>query len=233
MPAYFASDVHLRLDRPDRGHRFSRFVDALRPEDPLTIVGDLCDFWFAARQRRADPLACSGLRALANYRDRGGDLTILLGNHDAWLGPFYAATLGARLAPEPLDLVVSGLRLHLVHGHLLGARSAWKAAMESRAFLSAFSATPAPVARTLGHLLNRTNGDHRGEDERRHLRRFRAYADRPSTAETPDLVILGHVHTPSDDPGPPRMIVLGSWHDGGSYLTIDDGAATLRTLTQS
>ena len=47
LAAYFASDVHLRLDRPERGRRFARFVGGLEPGvDTLTIVGDLCDFWY-------------------------------------------------------------------------------------------------------------------------------------------------------------------------------------------
>ena len=125
MPAYFVSDVHLRLDRPERSRRFARWVEGLRPGDPLVIAGDLCDFWFASRQRRADPLACEGLRALADFRARGGSTTIMPGNHDTWLGPLYERALGARFVPEPLEVEAYGRRVHLVHGHLLGARSAW------------------------------------------------------------------------------------------------------------
>ena len=72
MPDYFLSDVHLRLDQPDRGRRLALLVDRLRAGDSLTIVGDLCDFWYAARQFDADPMACAGLRSLASFRDRGG-----------------------------------------------------------------------------------------------------------------------------------------------------------------
>ena len=230
MPAYFASDVHLRLDHPDRGARFARFVGSLRPSDPLTIVGDLCDFWFASRQRRAeaeaDPIGDAGLRALADYRAGGGDLSVLLGNHDAWLGPFYESTLGARIRPEPLDLDISGLRLRLVHGHRLGARSPWKAVMESRAFLAAFGATPGPVAGALGRVLDHTNAGSRDRDERRHLARYAAYAAALDPA--PDLVVFGHIHTPVDHAAThPRLVVLGSWHEGGSYLKVDEAGAAL------
>ena len=226
MPDYFASDVHLRLDRPDRGHRFARFVGGLRPEDPLTIVGDLCDFWYTSRQRRADPMSCAGLRALAAYRSRGGSLTILLGNHDGWLGPLYESVLGARPVPEPLAVESHGLRLHLVHGHLLGARSAWKGILEGHAFLTGFSRAPAPVAAALGTLLERSNADRRARDELRHLILYRAYA--AALEPSPDLAVFGHVHTPVDEPGDPtRLVVLGSWHDGGSFLKVDASGATL------
>jgi len=225
VPDYFLSDVHLRLDEPGRGQRLARLVDRLGRGDSLTIVGDLCDFWFAARQRRADPMSCAGLRSLAGFRDRGGPITILAGNHDAWLGPFYEQTLGARFLPDGLDPVVQGLRLRVVHGHRLGARTAWKAGMESRAFLAAFRSLPSPLANFLGDQLKRTNEQHQEEFDRRGLEVFRRYvAGLP--ADALDLVILGHVHRPLDTaPGRPRLVVLGGWRDGSCHLVIDDGSA--------
>lgn len=226
MPTYFASDIHLRLDRPDRALRFGRWVDGLAADDSLTIVGDLCDFWFAARQRRADPLSCDGLRALVEYRERGGAPKILLGNHDAWLGPFYERSLGLEVLPEPLRLTVEGLSLHLVHGHIMGARPSWKKVMESRAFLDGFARAPAPLANALAAQLERTNDVHRAEADRRHLVRYRAYADALSPA--PDLAVFGHIHATFDDRSrTPRIVVLGDWLDGGSFLKIDEAGAAL------
>src|SRR5262249_11161257 len=159
----------------------------------------------------------AGLKALASFRARGGAVTILPGNHDASLGSFYERTLGARYVREPLDLRAYGLRVHLVHGHLLGARPAWKAAMEGRAFLHAFRLTPSPLARGLDHLLNRSNDRRRADYDRRHLAVYRDYADRH--AEDSDLVVFGHIHNWfNDSTRRPRLIVLGSWHRGSSYL---------------
>ena len=165
MPAYFASDVHLRLDYPERGRRFARWVDTLDPEDTLTIIGDLCDFWFAARQITAGASACAGLRALAALRARGGTISFLPGNHDVWLGPFYQRSFGAKLLEEPVYLESHGQRLCLVHGHLLGGRKPWKAWMESQTFLSAFGQTPKPVANLLDRLLEQSNARGRLADE--------------------------------------------------------------------
>ena len=64
------------------------------------------------------------------------------GNHDAWLCPFYQSELGAQIVPDPYELTIYGLRLHVVHGHLLGARRAWKALMESHAFFAGFGRVP-------------------------------------------------------------------------------------------
>jgi UDP-2,3-diacylglucosamine hydrolase len=227
VATYFASDVHLRLDAPERGRRLARFVAALDPQDDtLTIVGDLCDFWYQARQTRTDPAACDGLRALIEFRNRGGPVTILIGNHDAWLGPFYAETLGLDLRDEPLDLAVYGLRIRMVHGHRLGGGRGWKGWMESRAFLQIFRALPGPLASLLNRLLQWRNDRKRPRDERRYYALFRRYAAR--CRGEADLVIVGHVHTPLDEAeSNPRLVVLGGWHGQSSYLRIDESGAAL------
>ncbi len=230
MADYFLSDVHLRLDHPGRGERLARLVDTLKADDALWIVGDLCDFWYAARQVGGNPRDCQGLRSLIDFRSRGGSLTILGGNHDGWLGPFYEQALGARFVADGLDLERAGLRIHVAHGHRLGARTAWKAGMESRGFLEVFRRLPAPVAGALGAQLERTNRKNQEAFDRRGLAILRQAAHR--MASTCDLLILGHVHLATDDRDrKPRLVVLGGWHAGSSYLVIDE--TTIEPVVQN
>ncbi len=224
MAHYFASDVHLRFDHPDRDRRFAAFLARLTRDDALWIVGDLCDFWMGARYSAAELLRCESLRALAQFRREGGALAIMAGNHDIWLGPFYVDQLGAALIAEPCDLESFGLRIRLVHGHLLGARRPWKAWMESRAFFEAFHRLPRPIAEQLDRALTRRNERELHADEERHLRVFREYA--AACRESADLVVIGHVHRAVDEPCPsPRLIVLGGWQYRSSYLKVDASGA--------
>lgn len=226
VPVYFASDMHLRLDRPDRARRLARWVRGLESDDALFLVGDVCDFWFASRQRHATPTACEGLKALAEFRARGGALTVLPGNHDQWLGPFYRRVLGARFVEGPQIVEAYGVRLSLNHGHRVGGRPSWKAGLESRAFLAAFERLPGPVARRLDRVLDRSNDQGRAADEARHLAVFRRHLD----AERPpaDIAVFGHVHTPNDETvGGLRMVVLGGWQHQASYLKVDESGAAL------
>lgn len=225
MPVYFASDMHLRLDRPDRARRLARWVGGLNPDDALYLVGDVCDFWCASRERPLDASTCQGLRALAGFRDRGGSLTVLTGNHDLWLGPDYERILGATLAPEPLIVEAYGLRVSLSHGHRAGGRESWKAFMESRSFLSVFAGLPGPLAARLDRMLETRNEVGRVRDEARlvEIYRRRLAALDPSV----DIAVFGHVHTPVDDPTTrPRLIIIGGWHDRTCYLRLDENGAT-------
>ncbi|GAC1344128.1 MAG: UDP-2,3-diacylglucosamine diphosphatase [Isosphaeraceae bacterium] len=220
MAVYLVSDVHLRLDRPDRAQRLAGLVDELNGDDRLMIVGDLCDFWFASRQSKLEPLNCPGLKSLARFRDRGGSITLLLGNHDTWLGPFYQHAFGAILAADPHEFQAFGQRVIVAHGHLLGARRWWKATMESEEFLKAFELLPDVLARGFERALDFANERGREASNLRHLIRYRAFAD--SLADRADLVAFGHIHQPFDDDAKrPRLIVLGGWHQTTSCLRID------------
>ena len=229
MACYLASDIHLRMDRPERARRFARWVRQLEDDASLLVAGDLCDFWMVARQREKELMESEGLGALANFRARGGSLAILPGNHDLWICPFYERTLGATLLREPYDTTVHGFRLHVVHGHLLGARRKWKGWMESREFKNAFELLPGPVAGLLGQLLERKNSSGLAADERRHLAVFRDYA--AGLRGLADIVVIGHVHRAVDDSASdPRMIVLGGWQERSSYLKIDSTGASFHVV---
>jgi UDP-2,3-diacylglucosamine hydrolase len=230
VPTFFASDVHLRPDRPDRGQRFGRWVDQLSGRDRLYLAGDICDFWFATRSRSADVRACPGLNGLARFVRRGGDLIVMPGNHDAWMGAIYQDHLGAQYVDAPLlEVVEHGLRIHLVHGHWLGGRPFWKGAMESRAFFRAFRALPGPIASALSWALDRTNDASLEASNRRHLAVFRRYAD--ALEGRADLAVFGHTHQTVDDPSRrPRLIVLGDWIVRNSFLRVDEEGARLVIL---
>ena len=227
VPYYFASDVHLRNDRPDRDRRFRAWLSRLTRDDALVIVGDLCDFWMGARRLHDDPLRSESLQALIEFRRQGGTLAIMAGNHDEWLCPFYQAELGAEIIAEPHLMTVHGLRLRLVHGHRLGARRAWKSLLEGRAFLQAFAHVPGPLARTLDQVLEWRN--QRGPARRRRAPPERlSSAMRRSTKGQADIVVIGHVHRPVDLASQnPRLIVLGGWQRRSSFLKIDENGATL------
>lgn len=226
MSSYFTSDVHLRLDRPERGRRFARWVETLGKDDSLTIVGDLCDFWFAARQAQTGLKSCPGLKALADFRANGGQLTIMPGNHDGWLGPFYEDELGARFVPEPLEVEVYGLRLLIRHGHLLGGHPVWKRGMESRSFLTAFQNLPPQLASFFDHCLERRNKKKSEADVTRQLATYRRYAQ--SCVGQADVVLLGHVHRSFDDAkSSPRLIIPGGWFGQSSFVKVDSSGASL------
>jgi hypothetical protein len=97
--------------------------------------------------------------------------------------------------------------------------------MESRAFLSAFSHLPGPVAGGLDRLLEARNEVGRARDEARLVQIYRRHI--VGIDPTVDLAVFGHVHTPLDDSTTrPRLVIIGGWHDRTCYLRLDETGAT-------
>jgi UDP-2,3-diacylglucosamine hydrolase len=221
---YFLSDVHIRLDRPDRDTRLVRFLDRVEVSDRLFIVGDLCDFWFATRQRAQSHAVTPGMAALRAFTERGGSLVLMLGNHDAWLRDFYERRAGLALTGEPLEVESYGLRIRLEHGHRNKAKRLWKAMLEGRTFFHAFSAVPDPLARLAQRVLERVNARTRDVADRRMIAAYetQAAALRPA----PDIAVFGHVHRVHDARhGPTRVVVLGDWFENSCFLKVDERGA--------
>lgn len=225
MAVLLASDMHLRPDQPDRGARFARRLAEAGPLEELILVGDVCDFWFASRRRPGDETACEGLQAIRRVAREGVRVTILPGNHDTWLGPFYREYLGAVVdESDHVDRHIDGLRLRLAHGHRLGVNGRLKAMMESHAFQTAFGLIPGPIARGLEQALDARNERRLSQSNNRNHQAFRQVAE--TTGNAFDLVVFGHLHTPIDEPvGNTRLVVLGGWFHASPLLRIESGRA--------
>ena len=164
--------------RPSRavGARVARWVHGLEAGDDLYLVGDVCDFWFASRRQKGDPMTDPALRALADFGPEVDSSQSCRATTTTGSAPSTKRPSARALVPEPLLVEAHGLRIHLVHGHRTGGRPPWKGIMESQAFLKSFEHLPAVIADRLDHVLESRNDESRERDERRimpHYRRIR------------------------------------------------------------
>lgn len=119
---YFLSDVHLGISKSSKEKKKEQlllsFLEHIKDNsDLLIILGDLFEFWF--EYRTAIPKeyiwVVSKLKELLpNTR-----LIYLAGNHDYWLGDFFAKELCAEFHSDSLELTIQGKRLFLAHGDAL------------------------------------------------------------------------------------------------------------------
>src|SRR5512135_1217088 len=117
---YFISDVHLGLGARDQERkkedRLLSFLKAILPSaEKLFIVGDLFDFWFEYRTVIPKGFHRT-LSALQAFTERGIPVHYLAGNHDFWVGDFFASELGMTMHMDPFEVVIDGKRIYLHHG---------------------------------------------------------------------------------------------------------------------
>ncbi len=232
----FMSDAHLGMDPRERETaREARLLDFLRSlpgrTQALYVVGDLFEFWFeyaTAIPRRYFAL----LRALADLRERGVEITCMAGNHDFWLGHFLADELGIRTVDGPLAVERQGRRIWLHHGDgLMGGDLGYKMLkplLRNRASVALYRwihpDLGIPIAHWFSNLSRTARGD-RPVDGARLFRRIAA----PRFAEGYDAVMVGHFHHAYEQrEGGRAFFVLGDWFENFSYVELDAGRFTLR-----
>jgi UDP-2,3-diacylglucosamine hydrolase len=231
-PIVLLGDAHLR-EGDSEVDAFVRFLDGLPGEiGALAILGDLFAVWIGSPDLQR-PHHRQVIAALERLRARGCVLLYIEGNHDFFLQRIDGGRLFDRLAPDSLELTVSGRRIHLAHGDLVNSRDrqylAWRGLSKSRPFFSAFSLLPAGVrlaiADRLEARLAKTNLDFRGGFP---FSECEAYASR-RIAGGEDILVFGHFHEErridyrvGEKSG--AVFVLPAWRAGHRYLRIDPGA---------
>jgi len=120
MALYIFSDAHLGADSEEtetrKQEKLAALFDLVKTDgDRLVILGDLFDFWF--EYKHAIPKDHHHvLCILDGLVRRGVQIDYVSGNHDFWMGNFFAEEMGITVHRDTFDLEYDGKKLHLTHG---------------------------------------------------------------------------------------------------------------------
>jgi len=241
MARLFVSDVHLDAGAPQTTEQFLAFLarEAARAE-ALYLLGDLFEAWVGDDDRQPDnERVCRALKVLT----AGGVACFALhGNRDFLLGSGFSARTGCRLLSDPVIAQLDGEPVLLTHGDALctddHAYQELRSIVRAPAWQRRFLALPRSARERLAHEAR--------AGSRRHIARTVPYImDVNAAAVTAAFratqvrrMIHGHTHRPGVhdlelDGQPAQRIVLGAWHQQGSYLRYERGSYQLHELPRS
>lgn len=234
--AFFISDAHLGAERSDAAAAAERKLLAFLHSLPgragsLYVAGDLFDFWF--EYGTAIPRAhLDTVRALADLRDAGIDITLMNGNHDFYLGPFLRDDMGFRTHDGALPLELQGRRIWVHHGDgLMGGDLGYKilkGVLRHPASIAAYRWIHPDLGIPLAHAMSRLSRGSRRERPIEAGRMWREIAE-PRFAEGFDTVMIGHFHQVHEQrEGRRSFFVLGDWMEHFSYLVLEGGEFTMK-----
>lgn len=237
-PVYFISDLHLASPhderekaRHDRVRGFIQFL--CREAETVYIVGDYFDFWF--EYRRAIPTSSLwGLHYLMLLRDANVNVHFLIGNHDCWGEHFLDRELGIRTYRHPLECVIAGRKILLIHGDGVSSMdrryNMIKPLLRSR------------LSRKLYRILHPDVGiwlaDTMSTWSKARDRDYAKYASDPSIGEFVrdqlargfDAVMMGHHHLPRYEEYEHGVFIgLGDWVSHSSYAVLNEDGLYLKT----
>ncbi len=238
MTRLFVSDVHLSAEAPEAIAQFLGFLESHAAHaEVLYILGDLFESWVGDDDRSpAAQRVCSGLLALSA---RGVPCFVQHGNRDFLLGAGFCARSGCRLLGDPVVAEFDGERVLLTHGDALCTDD------HSYQELRSIVRDPAWQRRFLALPLERREllADEARAGSQRHTARTVPYIMDVNPAAVAAALraagvrrmIHGHthreaVHELDIDGERAQRIVLGAWHERGSYLKLEQGKYELREL---
>ena len=238
MALYIFSDAHLGAHEPAREQIKLEKIRALfdivrRDGDRLIILGDLFDFWF--EYRHAIPKEHHGVICwLTELTAAGIAIDYVSGNHDFWMGDFFAGQVGLRLHRDDFDTEYAGKRLHLTHGDGLAKADrgyrVLKRILRHRFNIWLYRKLPPDWAIPLAKRVSRSSRDYTAQRDPDFVADYETYA-RARFKDGYDLVVIGHLHIPVLKGYPEGIYVnTGDFIDHFTYAKLSPDGLTLEKL---
>ncbi len=238
MPkAYFVSDAHLGVDKPEierlKERELIRFLDLVCSDGKqLFILGDLFDFWF--EYRTVIPKGYHRLLAkLSELVDKGIEVSYLAGNHDFWLGNFFKDEIGMRVYADPFSITLGNSKFFLHHGDGLGdgdlGYRILKRILRNRLNVWLYSWLHPDLGVRLARFSSRKSRNYTSQKDYGEVDGMRKFASE-KIAEGFHYVIMGHNHKPVYEKiGGGAYVNLGDWishftygvYDGESFRLVE------------
>ncbi len=229
----FISDLHLMPERPQTMALFSHFADEIAASaDALYILGDFLEVWWGDD----DPATSytdvfTSLASLSETHDT--KVYLMHGNRDFMIGKALAERCKFELIADPHKIEIQGKNALLMHGDTLCTddieyqkfRQMARSKEWQQQFLSKTLEERFQIAKSIREQSQQST---KQKDE------YIMDVNQDETGKVfidndTSLIIHGHTHRPAIHHKminniDTTRIVLGDWHDTGSYLRICDSS---------
>jgi UDP-2,3-diacylglucosamine hydrolase len=229
MSIYIISDLHLCESRPESMTLFKSFMKEriITGGNTLYILGDFFEYWIG--DDIYDAFQLEVMMLLKQARQAGCPLFFMHGNRDFFIGKQFSKMTGCKLLGDPYTIEVYGTKICLMHGDLLCTddtsyqwfRKFVRNSLIQKLFLSFPTSIRQKIAKNIRQ---------KSQNKKRASTSYVDVTEKgiQKYASHVDTLIHGHTHRLNiHQHGDLRRIVLGDWHDTGSYVHIDEGEISL------
>jgi len=228
----FISDLHLAPERAEIIHLFERFVDEIAIHaERLYILGDFLEYWLGDDDKAVglEP-AFSSLKKLSGS---GTKVFFMAGNRDFLIGDELAQKCGFKIIDEPFIETINGQATLLMHGDTLCtddiAYQSFRTIVRNKKWQTEVLAKSLEEREQLARSM-------RQQSEQANIEKTEEIMDVNQNSvittmqqHSVDLLIHGHTHREAIhefeiNGHPAKRIVLGDWHEKGSYLRFSENS---------
>ena len=226
----FISDLHLAPERPEVIHLFERFVDEVAIHaERLYILGDFLEYWLGDDDK-ATGLE-STFQSLKKLSDAGVSVFFMVGNRDFLIGSKLAKKCGFEIIEEPYIESINGSNALLIHGDTLCTDDVeyqkFRVMVRNGEWQQQILARPLQEREQIAISMRQQSEYANAEKDFQIMDVNQKAVIKTMQKHAVDLLIHGHTHRQAIheleiNNRPAKRIVLGDWHNKGSYLRISD-----------
>jgi UDP-2,3-diacylglucosamine hydrolase len=228
----FISDLHLAPERPEAIDLFERFVDEVAIHAKrLYILGDFLEYWLG------DDDKAVGLenvfQSLKKLSNAGVSVFFMAGNRDFLIGNKLAEKCGFKTIEEPFIENINGQATLLMHGDTLCTDDVeyqkFRVMVRNKAWQDEVLAKSLEEREQLARSMRQQSEQANAEKDVEIMDVNQDTVIETMQQHSVNLLIHGHTHREAIhkfeiNNHPATRIVLGDWHQKGSYLRVSDKA---------
>lgn len=238
----FVSDTHLDQHHPERIDLFTGFLtERATSASTIYLLGDLFEYWIGD-DSPVEPALAPVLRAFEKLHELGKAVFFVAGNRDFLLGKRFMSRFGWTLLPEESVLELYDERILLMHGDTLCtddvAYQRYRRLIQSSVSIRLLNRLPLKTRQRLARRLRKksVSATRNKHYEIMDVNPLTVTEKMQQHAAT--VLIHGHTHRPDIHHIQHQQlkytrIVLGDWHNKGSFLCWDDRGFRLETYAGS
>jgi len=232
----FISDLHLMPERPDTIALFIQFIEDIASKaDQLYILGDFLEVWWGDD----DPAAgyqemFKRLNTLARIDKT--EIFLMHGNRDFLIGETLATQCHFKIIYEPLKINIQGRDILLMHGDTLCTDDTeyqtFRTMVRDSSWQQQFLSKSLEERFQIAKMMREKSKQSTAAKSEYIMDVNQKATNKTFTENGVDLIIHGHTHRPAihkeniSDKETTR-VVLGDWHENGSYLRINHSIENL------
>lgn len=229
----FISDLHLMPERPQTMELFVNFAGEIASKaDALYILGDFLEVWWGDD----DPATAytEVFNSLTNLSENHAtEVYLMHGNRDFMIGDSLARRCHFEIIEDPHKIKIQGQDALLMHGDTLCTDDIeyqkFRQMVRNQEWQQQFLRKSLEERYQIAKAIREESQQSTKDKDEYIMDVNQGETDRVFLDNHVDLIIHGHTHRPAihretNNNRETTRIVLGDWHDTGSYLRINDSS---------
>ena len=225
---YFISDLHIS-ENNDIDKLFIRFLDILKPNDSLYILGDLFDYWINSPTDKLSGFQKNIFQLLKNTSEKNIEITFMPGNRDFLITKKFLHKFKIKFLPnKETQLFINNKNILIAHGDQFCtddiSYQKYKKIVDKKWLQKLFFSLPEFTRKFIGKKIRNKSKKHQKKLKKPIDVSLKTIENIAKKSQTP-YIIHGHTHRKAKHYHNNKKtirLVLGDWHDTGSYIKITD-----------